>query len=373
MNNNNIKYSIPSLFDNNELMRLVLINNNNGVLSEIYGAIRSKFPTGRPNDTKNVTKECFVQNYKMARKLGLQTNYLLNGIYDYERSNIIDRTPYLEWIFSEVKPDIVTVSDRDLMSLLVQRYDVKNIKISAIAGVKSVCDLMYYLQADNIADRVKGVVLHHDITAMLCPEIEKVIAICEKNQIIPSVIVNESCYYGCVHRKKHYSLVGEAVNNKNTYYDFYQALCFIKRMINPETILDLVGFIPPELVLDYSGYTGIKSFKISGRSNTSKKIISDVKAYIDGKSYENVFEYVLFSLPNTKFFEKYSISDIIYLNSCKYIELLFEVKDIKDIEKRKKKYKSIIGSMLNDGSLRINKDIVEFVLKNNSLCFEKTS
>jgi len=366
-------FSIPAIWSNKDLSYLNK-KSNIGRVQEIYGALNGYFPTGRANDSLEITIDDVISHFNYANNAGFQTNYLLNGnIQDSNIKDYIEKyTAYFDWVFSDLKPTIVTVTDPRLIRFFVREYGAKRIKISAIAGIKSYDNLFTYLQNDEILEALSGVVLHHDVSVQINSNLKSFIKKLSLYEISPTVLVNESCFYGCKYRYKHYKHVGSAINaSKNSFFDHYQSMCLIKRLLSPEYLLDLSGFIMPEMIPTYSRATGINSFKISGRSCTSNEVVFRTDSYLNGTSSSNVFDYVQFTMPKISAFEIKKISDIIYLNSSKYLDLLNECSTICNVNVRHKKYIKAAQKMYEEGFFYINKEVAEYRIQGEQLSIYK--
>lgn len=338
-----ISFDVPIVFSG-EL--LVDINN-----IQYYGMVPNSFPSGRPNDTKLLSKNEFQNSIMAIRNIGGEINYLLNGSIGNIDLAIFHK--HIQWIISEIKPDIITFSNPRVYHYLKSKFNFRSFEISAIAGINSEIKFNKFISSGDISiSDIKKIVLHHDAT-ITGSHLSNLIESLHRISISPRVLVTESCYYNCPFRKRHYdSLLGAFRNANQKFIDLYQFACIRKRLLHPETLFDLSGFLLPEELHAYSEKTGINAFKISGRSKSSSWISNTVKSYINFQSKENIYELIVFTAPGLDLFGM-DTSDLFFLRSDSYLEISSELAKISD-KKRKDFIKEQSVSLFLNGGLRIN-------------------
>ena len=324
--NNNVNIDLPLLMNGK------LLQTNNNV--QYYGNLPFLFPTGRPNDTETVELEEFVSLVNNVKSHNSEFNLLLNGDLDTININLFE--DYFSWIFSALLPNIITFSDPKIYHFIANEYGFTNFEISAIAGIKNKHDFFSFIKNNDInINHISKIVLHHDVTQNI-DEVRSFVDLLYKHSIVPRVLVTESCYYDCPLRRLHYNSFTEAYKNQNNkFINYYQIHCIAKRLLNPESLLDLSGFLIPEKMQNYTAVTGINIFKISGRSESVEWIYNTAQSYLNEKSPDNLFDIIVFTAPLLNELGL-KVNDLFYLNSSAYFDLFEELIAIKNTSIRKK-------------------------------------
>lgn len=315
MPHDNLTFDLPLLLDDS----FPILSKGN----QYYGNLSFGFPTGRPNDVESIELNQFIGLVQNTINHSNEFNFLLNG--DLSHLDISFFYNYFSWIINEVRPSVITFSHPSVYHYLVNEFKYTNLEISAIAGIRSIKGFKHFISKNNInINHISKIVFHHDITRNY-QEAIPLVEFLKTNGISPRVLVTESCYYNCALRKLHYSSFSEAyIKVNDEFINSYQIHCIAKRLLHPETILDLSGFLLPEQLGEYSKLSGINAFKISGRSESANWIYNTSQAYINGKSPDNLFEIIVFTSPLLEQLGL-KVSDLFYLNSHSYFDLFKEL------------------------------------------------
>jgi len=341
---NKINIDLPLLLNGS------LLNTKSNV--QYYGNLSFSFPTGRPKDTEHIELDRFVSLVQKVKENNNEFNFLLNGnLGSFDISSFHE---YFSWIINEVHPNIITFSDPKVYQYIVDEFNFTNFEISAIVGIKNENDFERFILKNHInIEHISKLVFHHDLTRNYS-EALSFIKFLKQENITSRVLVTESCYNNCPLRKLHYNSFIEAYKNPNdNFVNHYQTHCISKRLIQPESLLDLSGFLLPEQLNEYAKETGINTFKISGRSESAEWIYNTAQAYINGKSPDNLFEIIVFTSP---FLDKLGlkVSDLFYLNSKAYFELYKKLITITDKIERQLFLEAKASELFSKGLFKIN-------------------
>ncbi len=313
---------IPATWDSALLQSLADKSRGHGITCSIYGAIPAAFPTGRPDDVAIVQQKRVEQHFGEAKRLGLGTNYLLNGFRGGRVLNEDNREilGLIQWVVQDLNPDFVTVSDPELANFMSVEYGWDRFIVSTIGAIKSLYDLKRWMKCAGVKTNIVSVVLHHDAARGHHCELLKIVEFARKNNIQITVMVTESCYHGCRVRQAHYGLVANP-RRMDSGFDPYQASCILKRLREPSALLDLSGFLMPEELREIQSETGISSFKITGRSCSNEWISSVTEHYMKGHSPINLYDMIVFTAPLLKERLNMDVSGLFFLDSPSYLTI----------------------------------------------------
>lgn len=335
----------------------------------IYGAIPTDFPTGRPNDVASINQKDVGQHFRLASQLGIETNYLLNGVDAVLllKNGQKEIEEYINWVTNTLKPDLITVSDPELALILSRRFEWNNFVISTIAGVQTEDDLDDWLEMAEAFHSAYEVILHHDATRGDWNRLENFTTYAKMHGIRSSLLLTESCYFGCKSRQSHYAVVGKPYNIPDG-FDYYQSSCILKRLLDPSTLLDLVGFLMPEELKEITAKTGISTFKITGRSCSTDWISNTINYYLQGRSPENLYEIIVFTAPLLERHFNMRVADLFYLDSSEYLSI---IKNLKHLQPGTTKWRDYLNTkaieMFRDGKLMINDPSSQYDIKNGHI------
>jgi len=270
--------SIPSHWDTKTLNQMANMPAGEGVrLSEVYGVMAHGGPVGHgrsSNAVKEVTEAEAVAYREAVKSKGLLFTYLLNAPYSRDQKQQAELEGYLEWIFSDIKPDAVTVTSLDLMREVRRMDSTVGIHISTIAGVKTPKDLEPFLEVGP-----NRVVPHHDL-GKDHKNLEAIVKISDREGIEVELLATESCLYRCQDRCAHY----ESLAKRGAQDAPFHSTCNTRKLTKPRELLMAGGTIRPEDVAKYESM-GVKYIKLSGRSKPSMWLPEVVQAYLR-RSYD---------------------------------------------------------------------------------------
>jgi len=301
---------------------------------QIYGALPSAFPTGRPDDVPKVEREAAVAHFNYAKQLSIETNYLVNGSKGarYFSNHLEQVYEYLSWVTHELRPDLITVSDPELQVVLYREFGLESFCISAVAGIRDRGGLEHWLENTKGCGLVRSLVLHHDVTQSGWREIREVSDAARSYGIQAKLMMTESCYGGCRVRQAHYASVGQAADPRPA-LDLFQVSCMLKRLTNPSSLLDLAGFITPEELHTRFAKSGIGGFKITGRSCSADWISCACSHYFSGRSPRNLFEIIVFTSPLLRETLGIEVEELFYLDSEAYLEYNEQARELQPNER----------------------------------------
>lgn len=325
---------VPTSWQSSLLGKLA-VQVREGQSLQIYGALPSAFPTGRPDDVPNVGCAAAVEHFDHARQLGIETNYLANGSRGarYFSKNPEYGREYFSWITRELRPDLITISDPQLQVVLSREFGWKSFCISAISGIRDRRGLEHWLDVTKGCGQVRSIVLHHDLTLSEWREIGEVAEAARSYGIRAKLMMTESCYGGCPARQAHYAFVGQAAESRPA-LDPFQVSCMLKRLINPASLLDLAGFITPEELHNRFAKSGIDGFKITGRSCSADWVARACRYYFSGKSPRNLFEIIVFTSPFLRETLGMEVEQLFYLDSEAYREYCTQARELQPSDRK---------------------------------------
>ena len=337
-----------------DLLALIAMQSQNGHTFQVYGALPSAFPTGRPDDVPLVSRETAVVHLRSAGELGIETNYLINGAKGARHfsEHIETVREYFSWVTRELRPDLITVSDPDLQIALHREFGWESFCVSAIAGVRDQRGLEQWLERTKGCGAVRSVVLHHDVTQSDGADIRAMADAARACGVRAKLMVTESCYGGCQVRQAHYGFVGQPAGARPS-FDPFQTSCMMKRLPDPASLLDLAGFITPDEISSVAALTGIDSFKITGRSCSPDWIARACDYYCSGRTPSNLFEIVVFTAPLLRETLGIDVERLFYLDSDAYRRFLRQVRPLPP-EDRQAFRRETASTLLLSGLLRVN-------------------
>lgn len=331
-----------------------------GHILQIYGALPSVFPTGRPDDVPNIGCDAAVAHFDYAKQLGIETNYLANGSKGarYFSQHPEQGREYFTWITRELRPDLITVSDPELQVMLHREFGWESFCISAIAGIRDQQGLERWREATKGFGSVRSTVLHHDVTQSDWGKIREVAEAARNYGIRAKLMMTESCYGGCRVRQAHYAFHGTAAELRPA-LDTFQVSCMLKRLINPGSLLDLAGFITPEELHTCFVGSGIDGFKITGRSCSADWIDRVCSYYFSGHSPRNLFDVIVFTSPHLRETLGMEVEQLFYLDSGAYREYSEKARGLQPSERSTFTEETAIR-LFNSGLLKINDSGAEY-------------
>lgn len=352
--NTGLHYSVPAVWEIGAVDGLAEMSARHG--SEevyVYGCLPNMAPSGRPNDYAAVSRDRAQRVFRHAENRGLRTEYLLNGSFaGFQRAVPKE---YMRWVAEELRPDLIKVSDYGIARRLVREFGIPRLEISTIAGLRTGEDVSNWVRRLGESGRVLSVNLHHDACRMPDTVLRGMVERLQDCGIEPSVLVTESCYFGCPVRSEHYAFFGAIAGQawEEGFCDPYQIRCVQRRLENPASLLDLAGFLPPSYLKEFSERSGIRSFKISGRSMEQSWVLRTAEAYFAGLNTENVFDGIVFTLPFRRELGM-ELGDLFFLDSEAYSAVFSRLQRILSPSTQREFLVREAARLFADGALKIN-------------------
>ncbi len=264
--------TIPSHWKSEVLEEIVENNrlrDDIGVV-EVYGALAEGGPVGHGRISKavvDVSRQDAVKFRAFVKKKNIAFTYLLNAPFSFSSKWIRCETDrYLEWIFSELQPDAVTIASLELMERVREINLNIEIHISTIAGVKTATDLEKYLRVGP-----SRVVPHHDC-GKDWRNLREVAEFGRANGIGVELLSTESCLLRCSMRDAHYAHIARKDDRP------FHMCCNSRKLTHPEELLLASATIRPEDMRLFEEM-GVSYFKISGRSKSAEWLPEVARAY----------------------------------------------------------------------------------------------
>ncbi|MEI6705010.1 MAG: hypothetical protein WCL71_15980 [Deltaproteobacteria bacterium] len=361
-----MQIDVPTFWDNSLLDSLVA-KSRNGESFQIYGALPTVFPTGRPDDVPSVSRETVEAHFAYAKGLGMETNYLLNGTKGsrYLSDDPVRVGEYLSWLTSVLLPDLITVSDPELQKILYQKFGWGSFCISAIAGIRDRRGIEQWVKSTQGYGAVHSLVLHHDLTQWTWQDIQEIVESSKSFGIRAKLMMTESCYGGCQVRQAHYAYVGQTAQSPAR-GDPFQASCMLKRLTDPASLLDLAGFITPEELHSNFNQTGMEGFKITGRSCSAAWVERASHHYLTGRSPNNLYDIIVFTSPLLRDRLGMELEQLFFLDAEAYGKFISQARNIPP-DDRKAFIQATATRLFESGLFRINDPGSVYEVKNGNL------
>ena len=296
-----VEYDVGTDFDRNVLSTIIRMNkvSQHAKVTEVYGSLRRNqlnLPSARPDfRLSTCTKLEFEQYVALARRNGIVVSYAVNApftssvdSYHDELGEIVRLLKYLE----DVGVECVIVSNPLLMEIASAHTSLK-LKVSTIQGVNRASSIKYYA-AFNVGRICPDIYVNRNI-----PLLRSMSEEARKHGIELELLANEICLFGdapCSNTLRaacyaHSSLGG---NPDSLFGNWPFGRCQAERRKHPVCWLK-IPYILPQYVAYFAEQTGIRHFKISGRTNTHEYLLKTVRAYMDMHFEGRIQE--LFMLP----------------------------------------------------------------------------
>ena len=335
----------------------------------VYGCLRGLTPSGRPNDIAASTRAELEALVRHCEKTGVATTYLLNGL---GCSHSAWSTDLLHWLGKSLQPSAVCLTEPTLARKLVDIWPEVSIEISTIAGCLEPSRAATFLNDPKIRPHVKALCLHHDATSHNWQRTAAFASWLLKQRVDPFVLVNESCTASCPARESHYRLFGSRARMRCTkdFLDPFQVGCVLTRLMEPWTLLDMAGFLQPSMLTEFTKATGIRAFKLAGRSKPWEWVANAFRHYAAGQDPANIYEVVVFTVPFLNRWHMTS-SDLFYVESKAYREVHMSLAGITDPTQRRELLKAAATRLYEDGQLRVRDPGSEYKVRDGSLVLTK--
>jgi collagenase-like PrtC family protease len=284
-----VELNVATVWDDQQIVRWANLESAVHKVTSVFGCLQEQLSGhGRaPGDVPAVQPEALVRHAAMARSVGIEFLYLLNGRCEHIdvedpdiRKNLFE---LIRWVVEEVKADCIVVADLRLAQLIRKLYAPETIRlrVSTVAGVRSPSDFLPWIPLG-----VDGVVLHHDLGRDFSTIARFVDFLGQATEGAEAeLLLNESCLYGCHSREAHYARLAR---ERLSYTEGFQQNCNIPRFRDPYLLL-AARWIRPEDINTYRKL-GIRRFKIAGREMPSTWLDRAVSAYTTGRYDGNLVD-----------------------------------------------------------------------------------
>jgi collagenase-like PrtC family protease len=228
-----------------------------------------------------------VEEYiERAHSAGLKFDYLLNapsmGNMEWDENTHQELLTHLDWI-SSIGVDSVTVTIPYLVELIKRQFPQLEIRVSTIGHVNSVAraKLFESLGADSITVDIN---VNRNFTVLK--------AIRNAVNCEVTVLVNNLCLFQCPYEYYHHDGLGHASQSYNPLGGYYVDYCVLRCTL--DMLCDISQIIKccwvrPEDIHAYEEI-GIDSFKISGRSMPTERILRTATAYSSRHYQGNLYD-----------------------------------------------------------------------------------
>ncbi|MBW6461782.1 MAG: U32 family peptidase [DPANN group archaeon] len=251
-----------------------------------------------------VVKKLTIDNAKkvidFCKNMGWKSNMLMNsscGGADWYSPKTISKTLLLIKNMKLAGLTSITITNPIYLQKIKKEIPDINIIVSVISEIESVQRAKFFedLGADSfVPDR--------DINRNL----ELLKEIKDSTDMNMILMVNEGCLYRCPQRNIHYNFISHwSTTEKEKYSDFMTNYCVNLRGVKPEELLKM-QFILPQHLKHYACITS--SFKIVGRTRSTKDILQITKAYLAEKWDGNILDLMSSATPSVRDKYGYGIS-----------------------------------------------------------------
>lgn len=306
----NIEITTATVWDDAQVARWALLGHPARRVAAVFGCRQQQLiGHGRaPNDVPAVTDAQIVQHAALARSVGLEFLYLLNGRCDHLEVEALELRDQLvadlDWIVQCVRATSVVVADPRVARLVRSRYPrhALGIRVSTIAAVMTPEDLEPWLPLD-----IDGVVLHHDVARDFDLLRNFATTLTQRApETHLELLLNESCLHGCASRDAHYARLAKASLG---YIEGFQQNCNLPKFQDPSLLLS-ANWIRPEDVTFYRSL-GIRRFKVAGREMSAPWLDRAVHAYVAGSYNGNLVDLLTMTPPGLTV----QASDVFFLDN----------------------------------------------------------
>ncbi len=261
-------------------------------VDEFYGSEREHaFLAARPDfRLPEVADERFEKYVRLSLDNGINFNYTMNSInpgskrwlHD-NKSLILDRVRFLE----DIGVHRITAAHPLMFEIIREASATMKLEVSTIMHIDTITQLKYMHDVFGV-DKICGSVLKNRNLKFLKQAAEY----CNEHEMLYEVMVNEFCGVGsegatthCPVRDSCYiSHSTDKTKNDAMLFDTYPMKhCIFARTTDVTSWLKL-RWVRPEDIYRYENL-GIKNFKITGRTGTTKYITAMAEAYLS-RSWE---------------------------------------------------------------------------------------
>lgn len=285
-------YQLDKFIDLNSKYSDIKIKNLYGSLRTEQIGLASARPDFRLGRAKKKDFELFI---KRSLDNDISIDYAANALLNMsvtelykQKDKIVSHFKYLE----SIGVSRIISANPILMEIIANNTSLK-IKASTILGVNKVSAIKHYKQL-NVNCICPDIYINRNIPLLKAMQEE-----CAKHSMTLEPLTNEICFFGDVPcnnvlRSNCYIHSSIGGNEQKHFNNWPFSRCQEVRKNHPSHILK-IPFILPSHLDYYAEKTGIRNFKVSGRTNTFEYLESTVEAYMKKEFKSNIEQ--LFMLP----------------------------------------------------------------------------
>jgi len=342
-----IEITSATVWDDQQVTRWAGLGDSARRVASVFGCRQQQLiGHGRaPGDVPVVTDEAIVRHSAVARSVGLEFLYLLNGRCEHLQvgtPSVRDQLiADIDWIVQTVRATSIVVADLRVARLIRSRYSRRavGLRVSTIAAVMKAEDLEPWLPLD-----VDGVVLHHDVARDF--ELLRDFGATLRRRAADThleLLVNESCLHGCAFRDAHYARLAGAPLN---YIEGFQQNCNLPKFRDPSLLLS-ANWIRPEDLTIYREL-GIRRFKVAGREMPGPWLDRAVQAFVVGSYRANLVDLLTMTPPGLGV----AAADVAYLDNTALSDFLQRLRTWRGPQRAF--YRDMAAELWRRGALRVN-------------------
>lgn len=265
---------------------------------QLYGVLPvSMIGSGGTGPNTYVARSQLEDYIEQAVSAGLKFDYLLNAPsmsnMEWDEDTHRGLLEHLEWIDS-LKVDSVTVTIPYLIELVKRQFPRLKVRVSTIAQINNVAKAKFFesLGADSIT-------LDFNVNR----DFNLIKAIRNAVNCELTILVNNLCLFQCPYEYYHHDGLGHASQSYNPlnggYIDYCVLRCTLDRLCDISQVIKS-RWIRPEDIYLYEEI-GVNVFKISGRSQPTKRILDAATAYSARQYKGNLYEILNVLTPKSTF------------------------------------------------------------------------
>ncbi|MDR2145417.1 MAG: hypothetical protein LBE91_03020 [Tannerella sp.] len=293
-----ITLTVGCNFDPSLIEDILYLNtlSKNVQIKELYGSDRdSHLLTARPKyRIPHIEQQDFENYIRQLKNIGISFNYTMNAPYLGNKrqllaikDNIAEKVNYL----ADIGVEIITISNPLLAEIIREKNEKIKIAISTITHIDTITQTKILYERYKINKVYNNILKNRSIKFLANFQ-----AYCNQNNIELSLIANEFCSNTsldskstthCIFRDSCFLFHSQnETKEDDTLFNGYPMQNCISTRTNKSAWLKSL-FIRPEDMKKYSSL-GINSYKITGRTGTTKYIKTIAEAYIKEEWNDNL-------------------------------------------------------------------------------------
>lgn len=285
--NNLFEFVVGTDFSDEQLNYFITLNKQykNAKVYSVYGSLKSEYiplPSARPDfRLPDVNLASFEKFLDKAKLNGIKFEYTLNGTLNKNIDDFLrNKNKYIEQLklLKSLGVDELIVSNPLLMELASEVVDIP-LKVSTVVGVNKISALKHYAKL-NINCICLDIYKNRNL-----PFLKSIVTEGKKQNVEIELLVNEICMFGdtpcsSMLRQACYANSTFGGNESKLLDNWPFSRCQKKREEYPVCWLQMPCVLPQHLQT-YNDLTGVKRFKISGRTNPREYVEKIVTSYFD--------------------------------------------------------------------------------------------